>query len=196
MSGQKWKVILIILFASSLLFLASSISGDGNKEPSSIVMECPEDFASQENMNKPVDLKDENSAVKSDQTKATQNLNGQGKFDIKFSLDCFKTPDILLQLDAYFTICYVMNIDDKGRPTFIQALFPSENMKKILGGELGSEEVLSCIKNNWRFAGFDPGSVITVLLRWQDLKGFETIMIYSDKFRYVMRLSPTVYEDE
>jgi len=69
-------------------------------------------------------------------------------------------------------------------------------MKKILGGELGSEEVYSCIKNNWRFTGLDPGSDITVLLRWQHPKGFETMMIYSDEFRYVMRLIPTVCEDE
>ncbi len=196
MSGQTRKVILIILFASLSLMLASSISGDGNIQSSSIAMECPEDFASRENMNKPVDLKDENSAVKRDQAKATQSMNGQGKFNIKFSLDCFKTPEILRLASAYFTVCYVMNIDDEGRPGFVQALFPSENMKKILGGELGSEEVFSCIKNNWRFIGFDPGSAITVLLRWQHPKGFETMMIYSDKFSYVMRLSPTVYEDE
>lgn len=196
MSGQTRKVILIILFASLSLMLASSISGDGNIQSSSIAMECPEDFASRENMNKPVDLKDENSAVKRDQAKATQSMNGQGKFNIKFSLDCFKTPEILRLASAYFTICYVMNIDREGRPRFVQALFPTENIKKTLRVELGSDEVLSCIQNNWRFVGFDPDSAITVLLSWQHQKGYETMMIYSDKFSYMMRLIPTVYEDK
>ncbi|HOE13691.1 MAG TPA: hypothetical protein PLL62_03575 [Candidatus Saccharicenans sp.] len=195
MPGRSWRVI-VILFASSLLFVTSPISGDGNIQPSSLVMECPEDSTWQGTINEAVVLIDENNSIQNDQTKATQSVNGLGKFDIKFSLDCFKTPEILRLASAYYTICYVMNIDYEGRPRFVQALFPTEDMKKILGGELGSEEVYSCIKNNWRFTGLDPGSDITVLLRWQHPKGFETMMIYSDEFRYVMRLIPTVCEDE
>ena len=118
----------------------------------------------------------------------------QDEFNIKFSLGCFKVPEILRMATANFTVGYVIKIDEKGRPKSVSSFWSSDlpDLRAILD----SEEVISCIKLNWRFFGFDPGSAITVLLRWEHPKGFETLMIYSDKFSYVMRLSPTVYEDK
>jgi len=182
------------LFASLSLTLASSISGDGNIQSSSIVMECPEDFALQGNINETVDLIDENNSIQNDQTKATQSVNAKSEFNIKFSLGCFRVPVILRLASADFTICYVMNIDREGHPRFVQALFQDKSIKKVLQVELGSEEVLSCIQDDWRFDGFDSGSAITVLLRWRHPIGFETMMIYSDKFSYMMRFIPIFHE--
>ncbi len=193
MSGRSWRVI-VILFASSLLFVTSPISGDGNVQPSSLGMECPEDSAWQGNMSEIANLTNKNGVIQDGQAK--QSANDQSQFNIKFSLECFNVKRILRLASGHFTICYVMNIDREGRPRFVQALFPTENIKKTLRVELGSDEVLSCIQNNWRFVGFDPDSAITVLLSWQHQKGYETMMIYSDKFSYMMRLIPTVYEDK
>ncbi|HOE13690.1 MAG TPA: hypothetical protein PLL62_03580 [Candidatus Saccharicenans sp.] len=193
MSGRSWRVI-VILFASSLLFVTSPISGDGNVQPSSLAMECPEDSAWQGNMSEIANLTNKNGVIQDGQAK--QSANDQSQFNIKFSLECFNVKRILRLASGHFTICYVMNIDREGRPRFVQALFPTENIKKTLRVELGSDEVLSCIQNNWRFVGFDPDSAITVLLSWQHQKGYETMMIYSDKFSYMMRLIPTVYEDK
>ena len=193
MSGRSWRVI-VILFASSLLFVTSPISGDGNVQPSSLAMECPEDSAWQGNMSEIANLTNKNGVIQDGQAK--QSATDQSQFNIKFSLECFNVKRILRLASGHFTICYVMNIDREGRPRFVQALFPTENIKKTLRVELGSDEVLSCIQNNWRFVGFDPDSAITVLLSWQHQKGYETMMIYSDKFSYMMRLIPTVYEDK
>jgi len=193
MPGRSWRVI-VILFASSLLFVTSPISGDGNVQPSSLAMECPEDSAWQGNMSEIANLTNKNGVIQDGQAK--QSANDQSQFNIKFSLECFNVKRILRLASGHFTICYVMNIDREGRPRFVQALFPTENIKKTLRVELGSDEVLSCIQNNWRFVGFDPDSAITVLLSWQHQKGYETMMIYSDKFSYMMRLIPTVYEDK
>jgi hypothetical protein len=193
MSGRSWRVI-VILFASSLLFLTSLISGDKNIQPSSLAMECPEDSGWQGNMSELANLTDKNGVIQDGQAK--QSANDQSQFNIKFSLECFNVQRILRLASGHFTICYVININRQGHPRDVQVLFPDESIKKTLRVELGSEEVLSCIQNNWRFVGFDPDSAITVLLRWQHQKGYETMMIYSDKFSYMMRLIPTVYEDK
>jgi len=137
---------------------------------------------------------EENDDISSKQTMENRIEKDEDDYSIKFSLRCFKVPKILLMANADFTFGYIIKIDEKGRPRHVQVFFPSETIKTLIGEELDLEEIFSCIKIHWRFLGFDPGSAITVLLRWEHLKGFETMMIYSDKFSYVMRLSPTVYE--
>jgi|YelNatPaOPRAMG01_1025707.scaffolds.fasta_scaffold96654_2 hypothetical protein len=120
------------------------------------------------------------------------NKDIQNEFNIKFSLGCFEVPDILRLAIANFSVGYVIKIDEKGRPKRVSSFWSADIPN--LRGTFDSEEVLSCIKMNWRFVGFEADSDITVLLRWEHPKGFETIIIYNDKFSYCMRLSPTIYE--
>jgi hypothetical protein len=111
------------------------------------------------------------------------------KFDIEFSLDCLRIPAIAVQANANFTIGYIIRIDDKWHPDYIRLMMFDKATKMVMEGVLNSEEVISCIKK-WKFGGLNPKSTYTILLRWEHMKGWVTMMIYSDKMNLYINLLP------
>ncbi len=118
-----------------------------------------------------------------------QISKNEGFYDIKFSINCFKAPDILTQANASFTIGYNISINDEGYPEDVALLTFNESIKSLIRGAFDSEEVISCIKK-WRFVGLNSKSTYTVLLRWEHMKGWVTMMIYSEKMNLCINLLP------
>ncbi len=110
-------------------------------------------------------------------------------YDIKFSINCFKAPDILTQANASFTIGYNISINDDGYPVDVAFLTFNESIRSLIRGAFDSEQVISCIRK-WKFAGLNPRSTYTILLRWEHMKGWVTMMIYSDKMNLYVNLLP------
>ena len=108
-------------------------------------------------------------------------------FDFEFSLNCIRIPEIARQAYANFTIGYLIHLDKLSRPSSAYLMTFDETTAQVMKGVLDSEEVISCIKK-WKFAGLSPRSTYTVLLRWEHMKGWVTMMIYSDKMNLYINL--------
>lgn len=111
------------------------------------------------------------------------------KFIFEFSLNCIKLPEILKQANANFTFGYQIFLDRTFHPRSVYLMTFDEGIANVAKGILDSDEVISCIKK-WKFVGLDPRSVYTVLLRWEHMKGWVTMMIYSDKMNLYINLLP------
>ncbi len=110
-------------------------------------------------------------------------------FDFEFSLNCIRIPEIARQSYANFTIGYLIHLDKLSRPSSAYLMTFDETTAQVMKGVLDSEEVISCIKK-WKFAGLNPKSTYTVLLRWEHMRGWVTMMIYSDKMNLCINLLP------
>jgi len=110
-------------------------------------------------------------------------------FIFEFSLNCIKLPEILKQANANFTFGYQIFLDRTFHPRSVYLMTFDEGIANVTKGILDSDEVISCIKK-WKFVGLDPRSVYTVLLRWEHMKGWVTMMIYSDKMNLLIKLVP------
>lgn len=110
-------------------------------------------------------------------------------FNFEFSLSCIKLPETLVQANASFTLGYLIFLDKDFRPRSVYLLTFDEGIANIIKGVLDSEEVISCIKK-WKFGGLNPRSTYTVLLRWEHMKGWVTMMIYSEKMNLLINLLP------
>ena len=111
------------------------------------------------------------------------------KFDFEFSLNCIRLPETLFQANASFHIGYLIFLDKSSHPRSAYLLTFDEGIANLTKGILDSEEVISCIKK-WKFAGLNPDSTYTVLLRWEHMRGWVTMMIYSDKMNLYINLLP------
>lgn len=111
------------------------------------------------------------------------------KFDFEFSLNCIRLPQTAVQAYANFTIGYLIHLDKLSRPSSAYLMTFDETTAQVMKGVLDSEEVISCIKK-WKFAGLNPKSTYTVLLRWEHMRGWVTMMIYSDKMNLYINLLP------
>jgi hypothetical protein len=110
-------------------------------------------------------------------------------YRIQFSLDCFeKVADVLLQMHANIFFGYSIWVDKKGKPEDIDVIWMNESNRNLLEGILNAEDVLFCIKLNWRFRGFN-NSPINILIRYQSDKGFTSIFIFNEHFNYFMNIT-------
>jgi hypothetical protein len=110
-------------------------------------------------------------------------------FDFEFSLNCIRIPETLFQANASFHIGYLVFLDKSSHPRSAYLLTFDKGIANLTKGVLDSEEVISCIKK-WKFAGLNPDSTYTILLRWEHMKGWVTMMIYSDKMNLYINLLP------
>jgi len=110
-------------------------------------------------------------------------------FDFEFSLNCIRIPETLFQANASFHIGYLVFLDKSSHPRSAYLLTFDKGIANLTKGVLDSEEAISCIKK-WKFAGLNPDSTYTILLRWEHMKGWVTMMIYSDKMNLYINLLP------
>lgn len=106
------------------------------------------------------------------------------EFRFEFSLDCIKVPDILFHANANFTIGFTAKLDKDFHPVSIDILPFTQSIIKDIWNK---DEIISCIKK-WRFKGLNPRSTYTILLRWEHMKGWVTMLIYSDKMNLYINL--------
>lgn len=111
------------------------------------------------------------------------------KYDIEFSLDCFQIPAIAVQANADFTIGYILSINEVGSPRNVRFVTFDKATESVMKGVLDTDEVFSCMKG-WKLKGLNQDSIYTILLRWEHMKGWVTMVIYSDKMNLYLNLQP------
>lgn len=113
-------------------------------------------------------------------TRPPSRLADMDEMNIKFSINCFKVPDLWVQANVSFTIVYQFEIGDDSHP---------RNVVAIQDKYLDQARVSSCIKN-WKFIGLGTDSKHILLLNWEHGIGWITMLIYSDQFSFLIRLRP------
>lgn len=107
-------------------------------------------------------------------------------YTFEFALNCIRLPDILFQANAHFTLGFTTRLNEAGHPIDVVLLpFTMALMENVWD----PKEVISCIRK-WRFVGLSPRSTYTILLRWEHMKGWVTMVIYSDKMNLYLNLQP------